>query len=72
MTREEFLTRFQNILQSEFPISSEMKLYELTDWDSLAQVSTLAFLTTDFGVTVTLTEFGNLETVDDLLKFAGL
>ena len=44
MTRDEFLTEMQDVLQTEETLSFETVLEELDEWDSLAVMATMAFL----------------------------
>ena len=72
MTKDEFLKKFQDILQSENIITANTNLLDLEEWDSLAMITTIAFLDNNFGVKMTFSEIENLDTVQDLMNKAGI
>ena len=72
MTKQEFLEKFQTALQIENPISEETVLAELSEWDSLAMITTVAFLDKEFGVVSNFAEVQNMQTVKDIMAKAGL
>ena len=72
MTRDEFLTNFKDILQTDADINFDTKLSDIEEWDSLAQLSTSAFFDSDFGVRVSLTDFESMNSVNDLAEKVGL
>lgn len=72
MTREEFLSEFQEILQTDDPLSFEIVLNEMEEWDSLAVLSTLAMLDAVFGVKATMADFENMKTIEDIAQKAGI
>lgn len=72
MTKQEFLENFQTALQIENPILEETVLAELNEWDSLAMITTVAFLDKEFGVVSNFAEVQNMQTVKDIMAKAGL
>ena len=53
MTKEDFLKKFSDILQTDDQISFETELEELEDWDSLTKMSTVSwFLENNIQITV--------------------
>ena len=72
MTETEFLKEFQDVLQTEEDISMDTVLDDLDEWDSLAVVSTMAFLESSFNVKTSMTDYKNMITVADVAKKAGL
>jgi len=72
MTKEEFLTQIQDVLQREEPVSFDCKLEDLQEWDSLAMMSVSAFLNINFGVTVSFADLKAMQTIEDIYKKAGL
>lgn len=72
MNREEFLEKFQDILQTEDILSFDMILDDIEEWDSLAKLATVAFLDQNFGVKVVFDDFQNMKTIDDVAKKAGI
>lgn len=72
MTPEEFLNKFQNVLQTDSAISAETTLADLSEWDSLAMITTVAFLDKEFGIVTNFAEVQNMQTVKDIMTKAGL
>ncbi|MBS4774069.1 MAG: acyl carrier protein [Proteobacteria bacterium] len=72
MTPEEFLNKFQNVLQTDSAISAETALADLSEWDSLAMITTVAFLDKEFGIVTNFAEVQNMQTVKDIMTKAGL
>lgn len=72
MTETEFLKEFQDVLQTEEDISMDTVLDDLDEWDSLAVMSTMAFLESSFNVKTSMTDYKNMITVADVAKKAGL
>ena len=72
MTRDEFLTEMQDVLQTEEEISFETVLKELEEWDSLSVMATMAFLDKTFGIATTLSDYRSMKTIEDIAQKAGL
>ncbi len=72
MTETEFLKEFQDVLQTEEDISMDTVLDDLDEWDSLAVMSTMAFLESSFNVKTSMTDYKNMITVADVAKKAGI
>lgn len=72
MDREEFLTNMINVLQRDGSLDFNMNLKDLEEWDSLAMMATVAFLDSNFGITLTFNELNKLNTIEDIAKIAGL
>ncbi len=72
MTKEEFLTELQDILQRDEEILETDVLADYDEWDSLSKMSVMAFFASNFSVKIPLKELGELKTVKDLLDKAGL
>ena len=72
MNREEFLEELQDLLQRDDPLTPDMELRDLPEWDSLSMMSLAAFFDEHFNMTLAFADFEALITVDDLLKKAGL
>lgn len=72
MTEFEFLKNFQDVLQTEDDISMETILADLDEWDSLAVMSTMAFLEGSFNVKTSMADYRNMVTVADVAKKAGI
>lgn len=72
MTETEFLKEFQDVLQTEEDISMQTVLADLDEWDSLAVMSTMAFLESSFNVKTSMADYKNMITVADVAKKAGI
>ena len=72
MTREEFLTEMQEVLQTDDTLTAETVLDDLVEWDSLSMMATMAFLDKNFGVKVGLKDFKEMNTMADLMAKAGV
>lgn len=72
MTRDEFLTAMQDVLQRDEALSFEMELKDIEEWDSLSVMATMAFLEKSFGVKTTINDYRSMKRIDDIAKKAGL
>ena len=72
MTRDEFLTEMQDVLQTEDVLNAETVLSDLAEWDSLAMMATMAFLDKNFGIKVGLKDFKEMSTIADIMGKAGV
>ena len=72
MTREEFLTEMQEVLQTDDTLTAETVLDDLAEWDSLSMMATMAFLDKNFGVKVGLKDFKEMSTIGDIAVKAGV
>ncbi len=71
MTKSEFLTAFQDVLQRDDPVAETDALNDMEEWDSLSKMATMAFFKKNFDVAISLDALGKLATVSDLIKLAG-
>ena len=72
MTKAEFCTEMQDVLQTDAELTPETVLGDLDEWDSLAKMATMAFLDKNFGVKVGLKDFKDMNTLADLMAKAGV
>lgn len=69
MTKAELLQRIkEDVLQREDDITIEMKLSEIEEWDSLANISIIALYDHLFGFVITVSELQKCQLVADLLN----
>ena len=54
LTREDFLEKMVDVLQTEEEISFDTVLEDLEDWDSLSKMAVIAFLNKEMGKNVLL------------------
>ena len=72
MTNEEFLSKMQDVLQTEEELKLDTVLDDLAEWDSLSVMATMAFLDKDFGVKTTMKDYKNVKTIGYIAQKAGL
>lgn len=72
MTKEEFLTEMQDVLQTEEVLNMDTVLTDLDEWDSLSMMATMAFLDKNFGVKVKIADLKTLGTIGDIAAKAGV
>jgi acyl carrier protein len=72
MNQAEFLEELQDLLQRDDPLSPDLELRDLPEWDSLSMMSIAAFFDRHFNQTLTFPDFESFQTVADLLAKAGL
>ncbi len=72
MTQHEFLTEMQDVLQRDEPLSMDMALADIEEWDSLAIMGTAAFMSHNFSVTMSMDDFKQLRTIADIAAKAGV
>ena len=72
MTRDEFLEKMQDVLQTEETLCAETILDDLAEWDSLAMMATMAFVDKNFGVKIGIKDFMEMNTMSDLMSKAGV
>ena len=74
VNREDFIEKIKDILQyeSDKELTYNSNLIDLDEWDSLSIISTVAFLDSEFGKKVTVSDMKNIVTIEDLAKIAGV
>lgn len=71
MTKEDFLIELEDILQREEPCGITDLLEDYEEWDSLSKMALLSFFDKNFGIKLSLKDFKELESVEDIIKLAG-
>ena len=71
MTKEEFLTKFTDILQTEETITLDSVLEDLDDWDSLTTMATVSWLLEN-KVQITVKEIAAYKTVCEIATKLGV
>lgn len=72
MTRDEFLIEMQDVLQTEEELTLDMVLEDIPEWDSLAIMSTMAFLDSRMGVKTGMADYAAMKTISDIADKAGI
>lgn len=71
MTKEEFLKKFTDILQTEETITLDSVLDDLEDWDSLTTMSTVSWLLEN-KIQITVKEIASYKTVGEIAAKFGV
>ena len=71
MTKLEFLVELEDILQREEKCNINDNLDDYEEWDSLSKMSIMAYYDKNFGIKLSLKDFKDLVTVNDLIALAG-
>ncbi len=70
MQISDFLHEFQDIIQSENIITTDTKLSDLEEWDSMATMSLMAWLEMNLQITVTFAQLASLQSVEDIINLS--
>ena len=69
MTKQQFITRFAaEIGTGATGLTEQSRLRDISNWDSMNQIATLALLDECFGENVSPTDLARCETVGDILR----
>ncbi|KHD06423.1 hypothetical protein PN36_17485 [Candidatus Thiomargarita nelsonii] len=70
MTKDELLNAINEIMQREEPLTDDMLLSSLEDWDSMSVLSVMTLFDTEFQIVLTTEHVMNAKTVADLISLA--
>lgn len=70
MTKADFLVELEDLLQREETCHEQDVLADYMEWDSLSQMSIMAYYKKHFAIQVTLNDLAKLKTVQDLILLA--
>lgn len=70
MTKAEFLVELEDLLQREETCNESDALEDYAEWDSLSQMSIMAYYKKNFAIRLTLDDLARLKTVQDLILLA--
>lgn len=71
MTKEDFLSRFTDILQTEEAITLDSVLEDLEDWDSLTTMATVSWMLEN-NIQITVKEIASYKTVAEIAARFGI
>lgn len=71
MKKSDFLVELEDILQREEPCREEDSLEDYEEWDSLSKMAVMAYYDKNFNVKISLQDFQEIKTVNDLITLAG-
>ena len=72
MTRNEFLIELTAIIRASRPLTEDLSLDDIPEWDSLAAMSTVSLFEEKLGKEIDLATIEKMTSVSDLIKAAGL
>ena len=72
MSKEEFLVKMQDVLQTDAELKIDTALGELEEWDSLSMMATMAFLDKNFGVKLQMADIKKFVSIGDIAAKAGV
>ena len=72
MTKNEFLEKLSEDLEFDENLQVNDVLTDLEDWDSMAVMVTIAFVSQHFKIQLTGQDFEEIISVEDLLKKVGV
>lgn len=72
MTKQEFILGLQEELEVEVTLENTTNLIELDEWDSMAAMLLIGYVSNEFNVTLTSDDLGNISTVDSLIEKIGV
>lgn len=72
MEIKEFIEKFAEAVEIEDSetLSPETEFHKLKEWNSLAYLSVIAMLDSEFGIQIEMAEFNQLVTIQDILDKA--
>ena len=71
MTKEDFLSKFTDILQTEETITLDSVLEDLDDWDSLTTMATVSWMLEN-NIQITVKEIAGYKTVAEIAAKFGI
>lgn len=71
MTKEDFLSKFTDILQTEETITLDSVLEDLDDWDSLTTMATVSWMLEN-DIQITVKEIAGYKTVAEIAARFGI
>jgi|GEM_PF-4495622 len=71
MTKEDFLSKFTDILQTEETITFDSVLEDLDDWDSLTTMATVSWMLEN-DIQITVKEIASYKTVAEIAARFGI
>lgn len=67
MTKTDFFSELQDLLQTEAPIGENDELAALEEWDSIAFMVIIAYFDKHFGIKITFEDLASCKTPADLI-----
>lgn len=71
MTKEDFIAKFADILQTDEEITLDTNLEDLEDWDSLTKMACVSWFLEN-KIQITVTEISTFKTVSEIAERMGV
>jgi acyl carrier protein len=71
MKNDEFIARLKEELELEADVNNLTQLKELDEWDSMAAMVLIGFVSDNFSLTLTADDIKEMTTVDSLIEKIG-
>lgn len=71
MTKNEFLSRLQDMLQTDEQMAPDTDLKLMEEWDSLAFMVLITFFAKNFGLRITFNDLEQCRTPADIMRLGG-
>jgi acyl carrier protein len=71
MKKTEFLTRLKEELEFESNLEINTNIKELDDWDSMAAMVLIGFVSDEFGITLNADDIAAITTIESLIQKIG-
>lgn len=68
MTKDEFIAKLQETLQTEYELKPDMLLEEIPEWDSLSKLE-VQMLLEEHNAHITFPELDTLKSINDIIKY---
>lgn len=70
MTKQDFFSALQDMLQCDEPLTAATELTSMEEWDSLAFMAVIAFFDKNFGQRIVFSDLKKCRTVADVMALA--
>lgn len=71
MNTQEFISGLAAELELEIPLETTTNLKELEEWDSMAAIVLIGYVSNEFGITLNADDVKQITTVDSLIERIG-
>lgn len=71
MNKKQFLSAFKEMLQTDLGLTDDTKLKVIPEWDSLANLTTIAFFDKNFHIILSVDDLNQCITIGDLMEKSG-
>ncbi len=72
MDKKEFIEKLKDIMQTDSEIDENTELETIEEWDSIAKISLISFMDSEFKISLNGADIEEFKTVSDILKKVGV